>query len=98
MQSDHDRIHADLEAMGIRTSGTAIGLFQLLKELLAANVLGRDAVERIREAIISDLATKRPRSQTLADYEQRVRERMDHLLPLAQEPSDAAEPARMTSH
>jgi hypothetical protein len=84
MKNEHDRIHVDLEAVGIRASATAIGLFQLLKELLAANVLGRDAIERIREAIITDLTTNRPRSQTLAAYEQRVRERMDHLLPLSE--------------
>ena len=90
MINDRDRVHADLEAIGIRASGTAVGLFQLLKELLDAGVLGGDAVQRIKEAIISDLATKRPRSQTLADYEQRVRDRMDHLLPLAGESSAAS--------
>jgi len=81
MISDQERIHANLEAIGIRASGAAIGLFQLLKELLDAGVLGGEAVDRIKEAVITDLAASRPRSQTLADYQQRVRERMDTLIP-----------------
>ncbi|TPG16684.1 hypothetical protein EAH87_13605 [Sphingomonas koreensis] len=85
MQNDQERIHANLEAIGIRASGAAIGLFQLLKELLDADVLGADAVNRIKEAVITDLAATRPRSQSLADYERRVRERMDTLLPVSDE-------------
>src|SRR3546814_1413771 len=69
----------------MRASGSAVGLLQLLKELLDARGLGHDAVERIREAIIADVAGARPRSQTQADFEKRVRERMDHLLPLGPE-------------
>lgn len=83
MQSDQERIHANLEAIGIRASGAAVGLFQLLRELLAVGVLDGDAVNRIKEAVITDLAASRPRSQTLADYEQRVRERMDTLVPVS---------------
>ncbi|TPG40415.1 hypothetical protein EAH79_10835 [Sphingomonas koreensis] len=85
MQNEQERIHANLEAIGIRASGAAIGLFQLLKELLDADVLGADAVNRIKEAVITDLAATRPRSQSLADYERRVRERMDTLLPVSDE-------------
>src|SRR3546814_9371249 len=81
MQSDSDRVRADLDAIGMRASGSAVGLLQLLKELLDARVLGHDAVERIREAIIADVAGARPRSQTQDDFEKRERERMDHLLP-----------------
>lgn len=82
MVNDHERIHANLEAIGIRASGAAIGLFQLLKELRDADLLGADAINRIKEAVITDLAATRPRSQSLADYERRVRERMDTLLPV----------------
>lgn len=85
MTSDHQRLHADVEAIGIRASGAAIGLFQLLKELLEAGVLTGDAVGRIKEAVISDLSATRPRSQTLADYQKRVRDRMDALVPIAAE-------------
>ncbi|HEX7657431.1 MAG TPA: hypothetical protein VF404_10590 [Sphingomonas sp.] len=83
MVNDHERIHANLEAIGIRASGAAIGLFQLLKELRDADLLGADAINRIKEAVITDLAATRPRSQSLADYERRVRERMDTLLPVS---------------
>ena len=82
MQSDQERIHANLEAIGIRASGAAVGLFQLLRELLDVGVLDGAAVNRIKEAVITDLAASRPRSQTLADFEQRVRERMDALVPV----------------
>ena len=82
MQNDHERIHANLESIGIRASGAAIGLFQLMRELLDAGVLDRAAIDRIKEAVIVDLAASRPRSQTLADYQQRVRERMDMLVPV----------------
>jgi hypothetical protein len=85
MQSESERMHADLDAIGMRASGTAVGLLALLKELLDSGVLGRDSVERIREAIIADVAGSRPRSQTQADFERKVRDRMDHLLPLAPE-------------
>ncbi|HVJ00303.1 MAG TPA: hypothetical protein VM657_14695 [Sphingomonas sp.] len=85
MQNDSERVRADLDAIGMRASGTAVGLLQLLKELLDAGVLGHDSVERIREAIIADVAGQRPRSQTQAEFEKRVRERMDHLLPLTPE-------------
>lgn len=85
MQNDQERIHANLEAIGIRASGAAIGLFQLLKELRDANLLGADAINRIKEAVITDLAASRPRSQSLADYERSVRERMDALLPVGDE-------------
>lgn len=86
MQNDHERIHANLEAIGIRASGAAVGLFQLLKELLDARVLDGEAINRIKEAVITDLAAGRPRSQTLAEYEQRVRERMDTLVPVEPAP------------
>ena len=45
-------------------------------------LLDREAIGRIKEAVITDLAASRPRSQTLADFEQRVRERMDALVPV----------------
>jgi hypothetical protein len=92
MLSDQERIHANLEAIGIRASGTAVGLFQLMKELLDAGVLEGAAVSRIKEAVITELAASRPRSQTLADYEQRVRERMDTLIPV--EPDTGSAPMR----
>ena len=85
MQNDHERLHANLEAIGIRASGTAVGLFQLLKELRDAGVLDYDAINRIKEAVIGDLAASRPRTQNLADYEARVRQRMDTLLPAQEE-------------
>ena len=85
MQSDSERIHADLDAIGMRASGTAVGLLALLKELLDAGALGRDSIERIREAIIADVAGSRPRCQTQAEFERKVRERMDNLLPLESE-------------
>ncbi len=90
MQSDSERIHADLDAIGMRASGTAVGLLALLKELLDAGVLGRDAIERIREAIIADVSGSRPRSQTQAEFERKVRERMNNLLPLTPERRAAA--------
>jgi hypothetical protein len=98
MLNERDRIHADLEAVGIRASGTAIGLFQLLKELLKAGVLDRCAIERIKESIIADLAATRPRSLTRDAYERRVRERMDNLLPLAPDHAVAADHAAATQH
>src|SRR3546814_16196400 len=92
MQSDSDRVRADLDAIGMRASGSAVGLLQLLKELLDARVLGHDAVERIREAIIADVAGARPRSPTPADFEKRVRERMDHPLQLGPEAAAPVSP------
>jgi hypothetical protein len=36
--------------------------------------------------VITDLASGRPRSQTLAEYEKRERERMDTLVPVEPTP------------
>lgn len=88
MQNDQERIHACLEAIGIRASGAAIGLIQLITELRNVGVLTPEAIGRIKEAIITDLAASRPRSQTSAEYEQRVRERIDILVPADGTPAE----------
>jgi hypothetical protein len=71
-----------LDVIGMGASGSAVGLFQLCKELLDAGVLERPAIERIREAIVADVTLTCPRTVERDDYQQMVRERLDVILAL----------------
>ena len=79
---DCHKVHAGLDAIGMRASGTGAGLLALLGELLDAGVLDRGAIGRIKEAIIADVGVSRPRAMTNAEFEQMVRSRLDSLLPV----------------
>ena len=81
---DCHRVHAALDAIGMRQSGTGAGLLALLGELLQAGVLDGAAIGRIKEAIIGDIGVSRPRATTQAEFEKMVRERLDALLPVDQ--------------
>jgi len=76
------RTHLSLDVIGMGASGSAVGLFQLCKELLDAGVLERPAIERIREVIVADVTITCPRTVERDDYERMVRERLDVILAL----------------
>lgn len=76
------RTHLSLDAIGMRARGTAVGLLQLCKELLDAGVLDTPAVERIREAIVADIALTCPRTVQRDDYQKMVRDRLDAIMAL----------------
>jgi len=74
------RTQLALDSIGMRQRGTAVGLLQLCKELLDAGVLGQDAVARIREAIVADVALTCPRTVQVSEYQDIVRARLDSIL------------------
>lgn len=48
--------HRTLDFIGLRAHATAVGLIQLCEELLNAGVLSADGLDRIKDAICSELA------------------------------------------
>jgi hypothetical protein len=87
---DCQRMHITLDAVGMRSQGTAVGLLQLCKELLDAGVLEKNAVVRIREAIVADISLNCPRSVRRETYQDMVRQRLDGILqPLGSLPAHA---------
>lgn len=73
--------HQMLSLLGVRDTGTTAGLLQLCSELAHAKLLDDAAVERIKDAIVSDISLSCPRSMARTQYEGAIRERMDGLLP-----------------
>lgn len=51
--------HQTLDLIGRRAHATAVGLIQLCEELLNAGVLGTDALDRIKDAICSELTVSK---------------------------------------
>jgi len=78
--TDSQQVQLALDSIGMRQRGTAVGLLQLCKELLDAGVLEEDAVTRIREAIVEDVALNCPRTLPVAEYQCMVRERLNSIL------------------
>lgn len=78
---DCHRIHAALDSIGMRQSGTGAGLLALMRELRDAGVLDGAAIGRIKEAIVADIGVSRPRTTSHAEFEHMVRLRLDSLLP-----------------
>jgi len=72
--------HQALALLGVRDTGTTIGLLQLCSELQHAGVLDTAAVERIKDAIVSDISLSCPRSRERAAYALDIRHRIDGLM------------------
>lgn len=72
--------HQALAMLGVRDTGTTIGLLQLCSELQHAGVLEPAAVERIKDAIVSDISLSCPRSRERAAYALDIRHRLDGLM------------------
>lgn len=80
-QSKAKKSHFELQHAGFRSRATAAGFLQLTRELKALAVIDDQAIERIREAMLSELLENLPRS-LVGDsaYEDRLRERLKALL------------------
>lgn len=84
---DHDEteqareLHRTLEFIGLRAQATTVGLIQLCAELVAAGVLGDDAIERIKDAIFREIAVTHPRGYKRAEFERTLRQRLDAIFP-----------------
>lgn len=86
------RLNTSLDGLGMRARGTSVGLLQLLTELHNAGVLSEEAIVRIREAIVSDIALSCPRSVQRDDYRNMVRQRLDGILHRPSNTTAAPEP------
>jgi len=84
--------HRTLDFIGLRSHATAVGLIQLCEELLNAGVLSAGGLNRIKDAICSELAiAKRARVSGKREFDLMLRDRIDAVFPTA-----PGEPARDT--
>ncbi|HWV60572.1 MAG TPA: hypothetical protein VN034_07960 [Sphingopyxis sp.] len=84
--------HQTLDLIGLRAHATAVGLIQLCEELLNAGVLNMDGLDRIKDAICSELTvSKRARVSQQLNLDQSLRRRIDAVFPAA-----PGQPARDT--
>lgn len=82
--------HRTLDFVGLRAHATAVGLIQLCEELLNAGILSADGLDRIKDAICSELAVgKRARVSDQREFDDMLRRRIDAVFPVA-----PGEPAR----
>lgn len=89
-QNEHAReLHRTLEFIGLRAQATTVGLLQLCAELVNAQVLSDEAIERIKDAIFLEIAVTHPRGYNRSEFERTLRDRLDSIFPRA-----AGEPAR----
>lgn len=76
--------HRTLDFVGLRAHATAVGLIQLCEELLNAGVLSADGLDRIKDAICSELAIgKRARVSDQREFDHMLRRRIDAVCPAA---------------
>ena len=75
------KAHLDLQLAGFRSLATAAGFLQLTRELRARDVIDEGSIDRIREAMLSELLENLPRSLVGdANYEDHLRKRLSSLL------------------
>jgi hypothetical protein len=73
------KLHYDLMNVGLRAHATAVGLVQLCIELKSANLIGEQALERIKIAIADEVSVNAPAQIDSQEYRQDVKERLDRL-------------------
>lgn len=75
--------HRTLDFIGLRAHATTVGLIQLCEELLNAGVLKPDGLERIKDAIRTELAVSNARISNQQDFDTTLRRRIDSIFPQA---------------
>ena len=75
------RLHNDLEFIGLRAQATSVGLLQLCAELVQAGVLEGVAIQRIKDAIHSEISVSNRRAHARAEFEDTLRKRLDAIFP-----------------
>lgn len=74
-----ERERGALAFVGLRAQGTATGLIQLCAELRCAGVLGDDAIERIKQAIVDDLIVSSSSLRRSDEIERAMKRRLDDV-------------------
>lgn len=80
------RLHTCLDYIGLRAQATSVGLLQLCAELVAVGVLDDKAVERIKNAIASDITVSRKAKYGQAEFDMLLRQRLDSIFPSSGDP------------
>ena len=73
------RLHTQIDLLGLRAQATSVGFITLARELVRAGVLGEEALDRIKEAIVKELCLSRPPAVSAQEFACTVRLRLDHL-------------------
>jgi len=74
-------LHQTLDYIGLRAHATAVGVLQLSAELVKAGILDHDAMDRIKDAIHSEISVSRQRNYNRAEFEETLRQRLDAIFP-----------------
>src|SRR3546814_18426308 len=70
--------HQTLDLIGLRAHATTVGLIQLCEELLNSGVLGVEGLDRIKDAIFTELTVgKRERVDRQSNFDETLRGRID---------------------
>ena len=75
--------HRTLDFIGLRAHATTVGFIQLCEELLNAGVLKPDALDRIKNAICSELTVSNTRISNQQHFDETLRKRIDAIFPKA---------------
>jgi len=86
------QLHRSLEFIGLRAQATSVGLLQLCAELVKANVLDSDAIERIKDAIQLDIVVSNPRGRDRDEFAKTLRRRLDSVF---QQAGEVSSPTRI---
>ncbi|MCP3733477.1 hypothetical protein M9979_01070 [Sphingomonas sp. RP10(2022)] len=72
-------MHFELTNVGLRAQATAAGLVQLCIELRQTELLGDDAIERVKTAIADEIAIAVPRHVMTPQFRTDVESRLDKI-------------------
>lgn len=79
------QLHRDLDFIGLRAQATSVGLLQLCAELAKAGVIDSLAMERIKDAIHSELVVTNSNVRNRDEFEDLLRKRLDKIFPQAED-------------
>lgn len=89
-------LHLTLELIGLRAQATAVGFLQLCAELRRSGAIGDQAVDRIKEAIATDIIVSRTAPRGREEFERSLRARLDVMFEKAGDPDGGN--AKVGSH
>ena len=78
--------HSEVNLAGFRAHAAAVGLLQLIRELRSAGVIDDAATDRVRDAIVDDLALSRSVHVDEGEFRERLASRLDKLLAVSPDP------------
>ena len=73
-------LHSELNLLGFRSRAAVVGLLQLTKELRQAGLIDDAATNRVRDAVVDELALMRPRHASSTQLRKSLQNRLDALI------------------